>query len=877
MNGREDPQVLSVVLQAEKTVYEYGEPIEIKAVVSSQLSTARLYHWYTNGKFEPALVTDRYVRTPSFVAGEPYSLEISVKVRVGIYVATGRISVTVNPPAEPVYDFYVNGRPAQTQLLLYGETLEASVVFPDENPFRYCYFYWDSTRLNGQTGNEIRLNVTESHFGTHRLSVRVIDGNIESERACTVKVGPVIGAVSTDEPGLISALYGEDLTVGAQFRSAGDKYRFLSASWFIGSPQSQPAALTPLDAAYISENGLKLNLPGSTKWMSPDDAADGKRYQLRVEFRFADEVQSQTRTISDAVILEIAPYVPLRIEKLTVPSEVSYYEFRNGLIPVFASVTGGRPPVKYRWSLDGDSTGSVSLPQWTLPRPAEPSVNPNLCTVELVVTDGLTEMSQSVPIKIIPSDAPRVFRYYSGETVVFDPSSVSAEEVFFIVSRAENAETVSQRQAAAVSGKTEAYGNETVTGRGSDILLSGKTFTVSGHSVPAVLRHTVTDSATGINWEIWVAENCWTDGVAASVTQSDLKKIAEAFMPSSGNGIYRQTTSLLGDAWGNLPSVLYTKYIDSHRTYSILLCDIDEDRKTDFSSGAVAGIFEPKNCFRKVYEPTSDEKLLVAVDSLLYGFDAETVLSTAAHEFAHLISFYQKELSQFSGKKAMARWLNEMISMCVEDLISVNMGWAGPRGIKGLAVPVYPPCLTAGRLPHFISNLTLPLTPDRYEYPSAYENYATGYAFGAYLMRNYPHPELLKRILKNADDGFNAVLTGLNNCGYTVTREDLFADYGTAIVLSDMKELPAVSRQRYNAGEKGFIYSDGFPLGSVDLNAYRKGTQEGPFFSSNLPEIKAPAKNYSHIIYRMTKEDGYSAVTGTVPEGCVVTLVEKSG
>lgn len=871
MNGREDPQVLSVVLQTEKTVYEYGEPVEVEAVVSSQLSTVRLYHWYTNGKFEPALVTGHYTQIPSFAADEPYSLEISVKVRVGVYVAVGSVSVTINPPAEPDYDFYVNGYPAQTQLLLYGETLEASVVFSDENPYRYCYFYWDSTRLNGESGSKFQMKISEAHFGTHRFSVRVFDGNVESERACTVKVGPVIGGISTVEVGLVKALYGEDLAVVAQFRSSDDKYRLLSTSWSIGLPQSQPAALTPLDAAYVSENGLKLNLPGSTKWMSPDDASEGKRYQLRVEFRFTDDGQTGIQTISDSVILEIAPYEPLQIVKLTAPAKVSFYEFRNGLVPVSVSVSGGRPPLKYEWSLDGNAAGSVSLPQWIIPRPAEPSENPGTCTVGIAVSDGLTELVRDVQIAITPSDAPLVFRFYAGETVAFDPASVSGDEVFFIVSRAENAGSVSQRQAVASAGDRQG----SVTGRGADILLSEKIFTVSGHSVPAVLRHYVTNSATGIKLEIWVAENCWSGGISASVTESDLKEIAEIFLPASGKGLYRQVTALLGDAWGDLPSVLYTKYIDSQKTVSILLCDIDEDKKTDFTSGAVAGIFEPKNCFRRTYESSSDEKLLVAVDALLYRSNAKTVLSTAAHEFAHLISFYQKELSQFSGQKTMALWLNEIISMCVEDLIAENMGWSGPKGITGTAPPDFPPYLTTGRLPNFISNLTLPLNPDRYDLPSVYENYATGYAFGAYLIRNYPHPDLLKKILKNTNDGFDAVLTGLKNCGFTVSREDLFADYGTAIVLSEMENLPAVSRKRYNAGENGFVYSDGVLLGSVNLNAYQKGTQKGPVFSSNLPEIKAPSKNYSHVIYRMTKSNGYSSVTGTVPEGCVVTLVQK--
>lgn len=872
MSGKEDAQVLSVILQSEKSVYEYGETITLNAAVASQLSTARLYHWYTDGHFEPTLVNDTYSKTPDFVSEMPYLLSVTVKVRVGIYVAVAETTVTVNPPPEIRFDFLVNGESPQTQLLLYGETLKASVHFPDGAGNRSCCFFWDSTRLS--TSTEWTMTMDERHFGTHRFSVTVSDGKTESRRSCTVKVGAVVGAVNTDEPGLLNAVYGTDLTVKAFFRSVNEKYRLLSVDWFIGAPQAHSSLLTPIDSIYLRENGLELQLPGSSNWLRPADASGGKQYQLRAEFCFSDE-SGEKQTLIDSVLIKMPPYVPLKIENLILPKQVSFYEYRNGAVVAAVAVSGGRKPLTYQWKLDGEVQPKATLARWKLPRPNEPAENPQLCAVEVIVSDGLTEVIRSAQMQITNSDAPQIFRFYAGDAIRFDAATVFADEVFAVVSRIETTAVSggsSPRVTAAVSGSS--YPKVAIA-RGADALNTQKTFTVSGRAVPAVLRRMVKDASLDISLEIWVAENCWSSGAAAALTEADLNQIADAFLPTVGKGIYRQTTEILGEAWGTLPAVLLVKYIDYQKTFSILLCDIDDDKKTDFSTGAVAGIFEPKNCFLKTMMPTSDEKLLLSIDAPLFRNDAEMVLSTAAHEFAHLVSFYQKELSQYSGTKTMARWLNEMISMGVEDLIADSRGWKGPRGFATRAVPEYPPYLTSGRLPPLMSDLSLPLNPISYESPSAYENYANGYAFIAFLMRNYPHPELLKKILKNTDNGFAAVLTGLKNCGFDISGEDLFADFGTALVLSEMQALPAVSGKRLNAGESGFSYSKSFQLGSVDLNIYQKGTQIGPFFLNKTPEIKQPSKNYSHLIYRMSKENGFSSFSGIVPGGCVVTLIQK--
>lgn len=866
--GQIDAQVLSVVLESKKTIYEYGETIQVRAKVSSQLSTVRLYEWYTDGRYEAALLTERYEYTPTEIRDTSYRIKIDVKVRVGIYTATDSISIQVNPPVPPDFEWTVNGTSPQTQLLLFNETLTTSVEAAAGSDIRSCHFFWDSILLNPQSAENLTLTMDESRFGTHTFSVEVSDGVSTVRRSCTVKVGPVLGAVITAEAGNINALFGDDLQVSAGVRMIEDFYRFLSAEWFIGEPQSD--FLTSL-SSFQSEDGKKLDLPGNSEWMRPANSENGVRWRLKIEFRFKQLSTGQKITFSDSVFFNIAPYTPLKIEHFSAPETVSFYEWRNGLAVVEAVVSGGRSPVEWHWRVDGSQEEITNQPSWIVPCPLTEWDGGSQRLIELKVTDGISELEKSFRMNVTFSDAPLIRRFYEGESIEWQAADGFDGEVFFIISKAIDESPDFRVRSASRGRESEPALRQKAAA--AAVGAEKKTFTVSDLLTPATLRFSSYVARADRILEIWVADNLWG---STGINDADVKEIAERFLPQSGKGIYDETTAILGKEWGNLANILYLKYINPEETIAVLLCDIDGDQKTDFSEGAVAGIFEPEDCFLRTFPPftDSDEKLMVALDAPLLRSEKETVYSTLAHEFAHLITFYQKEVSAFSGQKMTETWLSEMISMCVEDLLAESMGWKGPRGVLGLEAPDYPPYVTVGRLPLFIADPTLSPAPDNFEKPSIYENYAAAYAFGAWLIRNYPHPELLNKIVKNSDDGVKAVLTGLRNCGFDVSLEDLFADFATAVVLSDFKNLPAVSRKRYNA-VGGFSYSETVSAGAIDLNAYIYESQSGPRFSAGAPHLEAPSENYSQRFYRMTAESGYSPVSGTVPDGCTLTVVEK--
>ena len=125
--------------------------------------------WYTDGRYEAALLTERYEYTPTEIRGTSYRIKIDVKVRVGIYTATDSISIQVNPPVPPDFEWTVNGTSPQTQLLLFNETLTTSVEAAAGSDIRSCYFFWDSVRLNPQSSQNLTLTMDRSVDGSPLL------------------------------------------------------------------------------------------------------------------------------------------------------------------------------------------------------------------------------------------------------------------------------------------------------------------------------------------------------------------------------------------------------------------------------------------------------------------------------------------------------------------------------------------------------------------------------------------------------------------------------------------------------------------------------------------------------------------------------------
>ena len=363
-------------------------------------------------------------------------------------------------------------------------------------------------------------------------------------------------------------------------------------------------------------------------------------------------------------------------------------------------------------------------------------------------------------------------------------------------------------------------------------------FIYTNASVPATCRAVVSNVDVGDGesrtLNVWVADDCWHEGGSkALVTPEMVTALAEQFLKAGGfNDVYDWVTAMLGAEWG---SHGYSDLIPQDGGITIFLCDIPDPP----TGGTYLGYYYSRDNFRTPWEPFSNERVMFTINAVLYAtkddgsWDStdslpEEIHSTLAHEFQHMINFYQRGVL----RNAMASgdtWINEMGSLVVEDLLADKMAVIGPRGVD--TELLYPDGSagasgnTQGRLPLFIYYPSLSLS----DWGSDLEDYAVAYAFGAWLARNYGGAELLGRLMQRSSTGPASIEDIVSQeTGHGESFDRILQRWSAAVLLSGETDAPP--GYRYNTG--GFFTStvngNAYRLGSIDLDNYTFGGQVGP-------------------------------------------------
>jgi hypothetical protein len=389
-----------------------------------------------------------------------------------------------------------------------------------------------------------------------------------------------------------------------------------------------------------------------------------------------------------------------------------------------------------------------------------------------------------------------------------------------------------------------------------DMGLNDATISVAAHCRYVSPAVTVADGSTR-TLNIWVADDCWidtgTEGTGTGqkrhlVTQTMVDTLASKFLKTGlDNDIYDWDTNVLGAEWGTTG---YSNLIAPNDEITILLSDIEEDNS---DNGGVVGYYDPTNNFTTSSYSTSNERIMFVVDAVMFAtpdattwaatdYWAEFVYSTLAHEFQHMIQFYQKAVVAGAGTDADS-WINEMCSMIMEDLVADKLGINGPRGVVGTDGTAGASGNTDGRIPYYNEASFYPLAVTSGFYNDV-TNYSTSYAFGAWLARNYGGAELLTRIVQSVQTDSTAVVeSAATASGRTESMERLLEKWAVAILLSDTTSAPA--GYVLNTGDFMTSTADGasYNLGSIDFFNYDPGLlvysptstiDYRPYYSSNV-------------------------------------------
>jgi hypothetical protein len=405
-------------------------------------------------------------------------------------------------------------------------------------------------------------------------------------------------------------------------------------------------------------------------------------------------------------------------------------------------------------------------------------------------------------------------------------------------------------------------------------------------SVPATCRAVVGPIDIGgiesRTLNIWVADDCWFETAtrALKITQTMVDALVLQFLQAGlSNDIYDWVTGMLGPEWG---STGITYLIPGNGEITILLCDIENDDEPNFG---IVGYFWSKDNYKVGWEPKSSERVMFTIDAVMYAngdipgplnwqptdYWPEEIFSTLAHEFQHMIHFYQRGIV----RDAMAggdTWINEMASQVVEDLLADKMDVIGPRGVTGTDGSAGAAGNTEGRLPWF--NVYNDVSLADWGGTDVYASYSITYAFGAWLARNYGGAMLMNRLMQCTTTGRTSIEDIVSQAtGKPEYFPRLMQRWSAAQLLSDATDAP--TGYQYNTGTffTSTVGSATYRLGSINLFNYSPAP---------TVDITGPVAGTSpHLSTSATLFQAATSATGSLgwalemPPGLIASVIVK--
>ncbi|MEA1953402.1 MAG: hypothetical protein U9O24_03325 [Campylobacterota bacterium] len=325
---------------------------------------------------------------------------------------------------------------------------------------------------------------------------------------------------------------------------------------------------------------------------------------------------------------------------------------------------------------------------------------------------------------------------------------------------------------------------------------------------------------------IWVSNDSFGVGCGKvkCVTQEMVDALADNFLKTGlDNDIYDWVTNIYSEEWGSEAGEESSSLISSNDEITILLTDIDNDNS---DNGGVVGYFWAKDNFKNRIVSGSNERVMFYIDAVMFAngdgswdindFWPKEMISTLAHEFQHMIHFYQKGV--LLSEDTTDTWIDEMLAETTEEIISTKIAHNGPRGVNYLDGSAGDPNNSSGRYPLFNQNNTLSLTSWRGEL----KDYSKVNAFGAYLVRNYGGAKLLHDVMHNEYTDEQAIVDAVNKSpnGSGKTFDNLLTEWGVAVLLSDHENLE--NTPFYNTGEftQETYNGTAYQMGSINFFNY---------------------------------------------------------
>ena len=322
---------------------------------------------------------------------------------------------------------------------------------------------------------------------------------------------------------------------------------------------------------------------------------------------------------------------------------------------------------------------------------------------------------------------------------------------------------------------------------------------------------------------VWVVDSCFSEDTASGnkVTATIAEEIASKF-----DEIYPRVTTVFGTECDEILNITVDESTGNTVSQELVDMGAFEDNDTgtkinivlcDLEAAGYVGYFAPKDYYN--YSVTMGNIADVSnygkyfyVDTTSVNSSMEDALLTLAHEFQHMINFNMKTVQ---NNAAFSTFYDEMCSTVCEDMM------ASYFGVDDSVTP-------RNRLSTFNQNFYKIGTGEWIDTDSLQErsSYASAYAFGAWLARQYGGAKLFKAILSNSHSDMDAVTEAVKSvAGEDYTDEQILERYVQVLVFTTTDFTHPTMNQAakqtltYGSGDSAYSY----PMTAINLWNYGGG------------------------------------------------------
>ena len=381
-----------------------------------------------------------------------------------------------------------------------------------------------------------------------------------------------------------------------------------------------------------------------------------------------------------------------------------------------------------------------------------------------------------------------------------------------------------------------------------DIGATKEIYVDTDESVSKFEKKNATLRAKGDNCYVWVVDDYYSEtGGGNKVKTETAEKYAENF-----ERMYPVITNVFGNESDKIidydteTTTDIETVSDTGKKVNIVIYDIGADYKDEetVSTVGIVGYFYAKDYYRTqstLYSGTVIGKSNIGkyfyIDSGYANANFEDTISTLAHEFQHMVNFNMKNIQHNLSPDTS---YNEMLSMLCEDMMQEFLELDDANSPKS-------------RMKEFNAFYFGSGIREYRDDSNASLSYATSYAFGAWLCRQYGGATLVKAMMENAYADNESIVSAVNSVnGKSYTFDDLFKQFlralhgdSTYTMNKDAKEEEEYNEygtQYYYPMGKIDIFSDTYSPQNIDGYTYSygkaaydgyKSTYSGPFVFSN--------------------------------------------